>query len=508
MGGAPPPQPDRPSAAQVSRHLISGTSWMVAMRWSIKAIGLISTMILARLLTPADFGLVGKAMLLIGLIEVLSETGQRLALIHHPDPSPEHYDTAWTISIIVGLLIGAAVFLSAPAARLYFDEPAAVPLVQVLALRCLLLGLENIYTIDFRRNLDFATEFRYGVYRKIVSFVATLVLALIFRNALALVGGILAGHLISLVLSYTMHPKRARLGLSKFRDLWGYSSWSLVNTMAHYLQVRFDQVLVAGAADAAAMGRYSVGAELATLPSTEIIEPMGRALFPVYAKLNHDRAQLCRTFLAVLGMLAMISFSCAVGIALVAEDLVQVVLGDQWRDAAQYVAVIALAAGLNALNMSVHAVFNATGQVRRAAGQSWTRLAVIVPCLYAGLQIDGVLGVAQAMLVAAVLLTPSYVYNVMQVIPLTLKGLLAVVWRPFVAAAAMAIAFALVPVTGLDLPPVARLPLSVGFGASVFAASVLLLWLASGRPDGAERAVLGKGRDLLRRAMPQLTPSN
>src|SRR6185503_346011 len=155
------------------RAMAIGSSWMVAMRWAVRGIGLISTMILARLLTPQDFGLVAKAMLVIGMLEIMAETGQRLAIIRHSQPTRGHYDTAWTIGLIVNGTLALAMFAAAPLAELVFHEPGAVPVVRILALRTLLNGLENIGTIDFRRNMQFGKDFQYNIITKLLSFAVT-----------------------------------------------------------------------------------------------------------------------------------------------------------------------------------------------------------------------------------------------------------------------------------------------------------------------------------------------
>jgi O-antigen/teichoic acid export membrane protein len=139
------------------RTMAIGSGWMVAMRWALRGIGFVSTMILARLLAPQDFGLVAKAMLVIGMLEIMADTGQRLAVVRHKQPTRAHYDTAWTIGIIVNGTLAAAMFAAAPLAQLVFHEAAAVPLVRILALRTLLNGMENIGTVDFRRNMQFST---------------------------------------------------------------------------------------------------------------------------------------------------------------------------------------------------------------------------------------------------------------------------------------------------------------------------------------------------------------
>src|SRR6185312_2887630 len=149
------------AAAKSGSHMLRGSAWAVALRWCIRGTGLLSTLILARLLTPADFGIVAMAMLVVGALEILSETGQRLAIIRHPDPTREHYDSAWTISILIGLGLSAGIFAVAPLTVDYFHEPRAVLVIRCLALRALIGGFENIGVVDFRRGLRFQRDFHY-----------------------------------------------------------------------------------------------------------------------------------------------------------------------------------------------------------------------------------------------------------------------------------------------------------------------------------------------------------
>src|SRR5437660_670267 len=93
------------SARQINplRTLMRGTTWQIGLRWSIRLLGLASTIILARLLTPADYGVVAIATVILGSIEIFSEIGLARAVIRHPNPTQQHYDTAWTLAVLVGL---------------------------------------------------------------------------------------------------------------------------------------------------------------------------------------------------------------------------------------------------------------------------------------------------------------------------------------------------------------------------------------------------------------------
>src|SRR5215475_4055106 len=140
---------ETPKPASLKRHMVKGSAWTVAVRWSARFLGLISTIFLARLLTPRDFGIVTIGMIVVGTVEIFNQTGQHLAIIRHPAPTRAHYDTAWTIFILLSTVLGAAVFLAAPLTDIYFHEPRAIPVVQILALKTLMSGFENIGIVDF-----------------------------------------------------------------------------------------------------------------------------------------------------------------------------------------------------------------------------------------------------------------------------------------------------------------------------------------------------------------------
>src|SRR6185295_10500620 len=95
-------------------QMFRGSMWIIAVRWSDRLLGLVSTLILARLLSPADYGIVAIAGMIVGIVEVFSYTGQNSAIIRHPNPTREHYDSAWTVSLILGLGLGLIIWVLAP----------------------------------------------------------------------------------------------------------------------------------------------------------------------------------------------------------------------------------------------------------------------------------------------------------------------------------------------------------------------------------------------------------
>ena len=486
-------------ADPLSRRLMSGSTWMVGMRFAVRGIGLLSTVVLARVLTPADFGVMAMAMLLIGFIEVFSDIECQYALIRHPDPDRSHYDSAWTMGLGLNTAASILIVAIAPLAPLYFGDARIVPVIQLLSLRLFLSGLVNIGTVEFRRSLNFAKEFQFGVTRKLLTFGVTLTLAFLWKSYWALAVGVVVGHALEVVLSYIMHPFRPRLDLSRFKELWGYSVWLLFAALGRYLEGRIDEVVVAGVAPPSDLGTYAVGTEVGQLPVTEVLDPVARALFPNYARLAANLNDLARAYLQVLSGITTIAVATSVGIALVAPDLVVVMLGPKWADVAPLVVWFALAAGINGICNTVFPVLNAAGETRLSAIQTWMRVALYVPCMLWAATAGSLVYFAMAKLAVAVVLIPTFFVRLRQIVPVTWSELGHSVWRPPLAAAVMAVA-----VKALDQSVLTtdvaflRLGACAMVGAAVFIATQLSLWAVAGAPAGFERILLRTARGALR----------
>jgi len=467
-------------------HLMSGAFWMIALRWAIRLTGVVSTIILARLLAPHDFGIVAMAMIVVGSLEIFNQTGQLLVLIRMKDPTPQHYNSAWTISVLIGAGIASAILLISPLTVIYFKEPLVVPVMQCLALRALMGGVENVGTIDFRRDLKFNRFFTYNVYPKLISFVITIGAAFMWHNYWALVAGILTGQFVRLVLSYTMHPYRPRFTLGAVSEIWSFSIWTFIRSIGSYLQSQIDQIAVGGISGAASMGRYAVASDVAASPSREINEPMVAVLYPVMSRLLHDTKALQEVFLRTLAWSAMICVSASVGVALVADDMVALLLGAKWAGIGPMMGWLAVGAGFMGMTSGAYSLFDALNQPQLGARMVWIRLALLVGAIVPVAFIThSLVDVAIVRAIAAALFLPGLYYAVAQKTNLTLRDYVHTLWRPFVAAAAMAAAVLALNAT-LSITGVLRLAADVALGGSVFGGALLGLWVLSGRPAGPE----------------------
>ena len=466
-------------------HMVQGSIWNVAWRWTVRGIGLVSTVILARLLTPADFGLVAMAMLVVGVIEVFAQTGVTLALIRIPSPTRAHFDTAWTLQVLINTALAVVMVLAAPLSALYFHDARVENLVYFLSLRTFLSGFINMGIVAFRINLDFAKDFWLGVLQKLATFIIGVTLAVLLRSYWALAISIVSAQAVAIILSYAMHPYRPRIDFSKTREIWSYSIWMLSVYVSDYFSNRSDEFIVGAFAGTSQMGYYNVGSDVASSPVNELIFPIARALFPVYAKIAGDASRLRQVVLDVLGNIATLCLSIGVGVALIARDYAAVVLGPQWGAAATIIQWLALGSAASGIMEFIFTVLNVTGNVRRSSALSWTRTIVLIPCMVLAALWGGIYGVALVRAAVLIALVPVGFVMLRRTIDISVGQIAARTWRPFVAAAAMSAGMMFLPLDAIgDL--YLRLATEILVGAVIFLAVMLLAWRLIGCPEGLE----------------------
>lgn len=473
----------------VNRSLIRNSAWMVGLRWTLRGIGLISTFILARLLTPEDFGLVAMAALIIGLVEVFGQTGQILALIRHPNPSREHFDTVWTMSIVIGAVITAILWGLAPLSAQFFHEPRAAEITRILALRAFIGGFENIGVVAFRKDLQFSKEYSYQVVQRVLNFALTIVLALWLRNYWALILGILGGRLITVGVSYRIHPYRPRLCLSKTREIWSFSAWMLLVHVAQFLQDKVDEFVVGNMTDTETMGNYNVAADAATAPTVEMVLPATRALFPIFSRIAGDRDALAEAYLGVFATTAIVVCASATGVMLVAGDFVAVLLGPRWSRAVPLVELLAMSGAFYCLMQSGITLIGAAGHGRTSAILAVSRALLTIPAIMVAGWLGSVETIAATRTAVALVFIPGVFLALARILPLRPMDLLRRLWRPAAAAIAMVAVVKLVHPFLPGLPPL-RLVVEIAAGAAAYGGSLLALWWLAGKPAGPERGMV------------------
>ena len=206
----------------IQSKMMRGALWMVLFKLLDRSLGFISTLILVRLLLPADFGIVAMGLSFVFMAEVLCSFGFDIALIQNPDATEEHFHSAWTCNVILGSVSTVLLLALASPVAQFYGQPEVFAVLAGLAFGPLFASLENIGIVKFRKDLQFRKEFTFRASRRILAFAVTLPLAFWLRNYWALVAGILASKLGGSILSYVAQDFRPRFCMTKARELFRF----------------------------------------------------------------------------------------------------------------------------------------------------------------------------------------------------------------------------------------------------------------------------------------------
>ena len=298
----------------ITSRVVRGAGWMMAWRVVTRSLGFVSVLVLAGLLTPADFGIVVLESAVTGAIDSMSQLGVRDALVRLPEERREYYDTAFTLQVGRGvltalLIVGMSLFSTSVLA-----EPRVRPVLLVLAGLSFASGFENIGVVAWSRALDFRRQFVIQAAPRVVGFIVTTALAVLLRSYWALIIGSAVSRLLGVGMTYLLSPHRPGFGLAGWRYLLHFSFWSWAGSLAIMVLARADPFLLGPVLGVAGLGLFMLACDIAFLPVTELLEPACSALFPGFALANRSGSEPVLLGLSVAGALAVVRspFSIAV----------------------------------------------------------------------------------------------------------------------------------------------------------------------------------------------------
>jgi len=475
----PPPVAPPATAAppyggrELDRSLIRGIAWTGAMRWATQLLGWASTLIVARLLAPTDYGLVGMAMVYLGFIHLINEFGLGAVIVQRRDLAADQLARLAGFALLLGVGFVVVSALVSGAVAEFFGEPTVRWIIPVASLAFLTSALQVVPQGLLTRDLDFRRLAWADGAEAVLAALTTLALAALGIGYWALVLGPLAGRLTSTVLVNIWRPQPIawprRFGTISGAVTFG---WHLVvSRLAWYLYSNADFTIVGRLLGKAALGAYTIGWTLASIPVDRITALVASVTPPVFSAVQHDPPALQRYLKNLTEALALITFPAAIGMALIADEFVPLVLGTQWRSAVAPLQLLALSAALRSVSPLLPQIIVSRGH---AKGNMQLTLvtALVLPVLFYFGSRWGTAGVAAAWLVGHPLLVmPLYLSYALRLTGLPFPAYLRSLWPAASTTLAMAVAVWVVRLATPDpWHPGVKLAAHVVTGAVVYAA--------------------------------------
>lgn len=477
--------------------LIRGSIWAVAMRWSIRGMGLISTVILARILHPEDYGVIAMAFLVVGLLDAFMNVGAPQALVRLGTTISEDYiNSAWTLRGVQGVIIGVCLALAAPWAAEFFEEPRLKQVLWVLAIAQVPMGFTNIGMTLAYRDLQFSTEFKWLLTNKAVTVCVTLIMAMFLPDYRALLTGLVVGYVVELALSYWLHPYRPTWDTSRFRELWAVSKWLLLSGLGGYVLGRFDQLIAGKIGSTQQFGLYTVGADIGQLPTGELGGTLARPLFPTLSNLKHNWHEAEQTALHMFNTINILTIPVGIGLAVVSQDATAVILGSKWVDAAPFMAGFALIGTISSFSTPFSALLNVAGYVKVNTYAVWLEFILFVGLSFLLIMHHQLMGLIYARIASGLFKCQLFISVTSIRSDLKIRTIYALVWPPLLASGIMAAVLIYLPISLQN--DLIRLLLKVILGAAVYIICMLVLWIIVGKPNGPIRYFLSKIRPLIK----------
>jgi len=462
--------PDPPPTG-LRGKVVRGGAWLGAQYGLRLSLNFFRVIIVARVVTPEDIGLIGMAALAITFVRVFTETGLQQAVIHQRDVSRDVLDTAWSVLLIRNLVIALGLALGAGVVAGFFSEPRAESIVRAVSVVLLIEGFTNIAVVLFQKRLDFRRQALYLGGGDVVEFAATVGLAIALRNVWALALGWIAGATARMVFSYVAEPRRARFHIDRaiLSSLLGFGKWLTVSSILVYILLNGDNIVVGRFIGTAALGFYQIAYTVSNLPATAISHVISTVMFPTYATLQNNMKRLGRIYLRSLRMTAFLSVPLAALIAGLADVFVPVLLGQKWEPAVPVIQVLAVFGLMRSFGATTGAVFLAIGRPQIRTAIQIVQVVIFASVLYPMTKAWGLVGVGAAAATYACLTNAYGVWRVARECRLALRaGTLEALLVPLTCGAAAYAAMRGARALALDAQTLVALLALTALGAIVY----------------------------------------
>jgi O-antigen/teichoic acid export membrane protein len=465
--------------SQLDRSLVTGIGWTAAFRWISQIISWGATLYAARILAPADYGVIAMAMVPVGLVRMIEDFGFDTVLLQNRDLSDDEVARLGGLAILFGAALSLGIALLAPALAAFYGEPAVGPVVAALAVLVVLDALQVVPRVRLQRDLSFFWLGAVYLLQTVAVSVTLVVLASGGAGLWALVINTIAGSVVATAALFALRPFMPRWP-GRLRGLRGplVSGWQmLVSRAAYYANSNADQLLAGRVLGKDALGHYSFAMSIASLPVQEITSLVSRVVPGVFTAAQADRKLLHRYFLMLTEGICYLAFPVSCGLALTATHIVPVALGPQWADAVVPLQALSIYMAMFAAQTLVSHVLLWTGHFRLVMWLSLFSLVVLPIGFLIGMRAGGLPGLAFAW---------SIVYPLSCLPAITCaKRLIGLRWREYGAAlapSAAACAVMSVAVLAVDRTltdhygHLAALLVEAAVGATVYAAVLAVVF--------------------------------
>lgn len=459
--------------ADLDRSFVHGVAWNASVKALSQIVTWASTLIVARALTPDDYGLVAMAVVFTGLVEMVSDFGMGQSIVKHRELTPRQIAQINGLCVLVGLAAWGTCAAAYPVS-MFFREPELVAVVVALGSGFFITSFRSVPLSILERDMQFRTVSLNEGINAVVLSTLMVALALSGFKYWALVIGNLVGAMLSTLLAYRVAPTPfAWPRYREIKEAMVYGGHMIGLRFCYYVTTNADAFVVGKVLGQRLLGAYSLAMTIAAIPVEKIGSLVVRVLPPVISAVQNDSATLRRYVSAITEALSLLTMPASVGLALVATELVPFALGDAWRPAILPLQVLSISIAHRSTFVIIPTVAAIIGLSRISMRVSALG-AILLPIAFFGGSFWGIGGVAAVWLIVYPLITFPYYYVVFRRIHMSAGQYLTALWPATSCTAVMAaVVYGVLEVLPPHWPMEVRLGVEILVGAVTYVAALI-----------------------------------
>lgn len=337
---------------------VKGTFWSGLDSFASQGIMFLVGLVLARLLTPHEYGLIGYITILTAIFNSIVDSGFSSALIRKKDIRAIDYNTAFIFNIIISILLCAAMFLLARPISRFFNEPQLVQLVKAMSVIVVINGLAIIQRTNLTKNVDFKTQTKASLISSISSGIVGIGMALYGFGVWSLVGQQITRQLLNTVCLWILNKWLPRFEFSwqSFRELFNFGWKLLASGLIDTIWKQVSNMVIGKYYSTSSLGQYTRGQQFADIFSANMTSIIQRVSYPVLSSIQDERNRMKEGYRKIIKVTMFLSFVLMFGLAAIAMPLLTVLIGKQWMEAAHYLQILCFSMclyPLHAINLNM-----------------------------------------------------------------------------------------------------------------------------------------------------------
>ncbi|MBD3868858.1 MAG: lipopolysaccharide biosynthesis protein [Acidobacteria bacterium] len=418
------------------KKVMSSFGWVALANYSNRFFRFITTLILAKLLSPEDFGMVAVASMVIELLYLMKDLGVSQALIYRQEDSELSVNTGLILVTGINTILFLAAAALSPLIARFYDDPDLMPVVLVLSSNLIWIGLKAAPEAKLRKNMEFRRLVVPNVVPVLIASAVSIFMALAGYGVWSLVIRALIVNVLGtlLIFRYARHRPSLKFSRSVARGLLSYGKFIVGTSVFLVLFYNLDKLFISRWGGVVALGYYTLAMRIASLPVSELSHVVCKVMFPVMSKLGNEPEKLRSTFLNTVKYSSLVAIPMSLGIAVFVPPVVELIYGDKWAPIIIPLQLLAFYALFRSLSSIIHETFKATGVPHLMQRYVIVRLVLLLGAVAPVMYFKGLNSMCAAMVLLNFLVTAMELFTISRRIELPVSSILVTFLKPAVVA--------------------------------------------------------------------------